>query len=138
VYRCAVTIAGVFDWEQVLKDSKYDQYTTGRYAYLKRRLGDPRKEKEKYDAVSPGRHVAQVRVPVFVAHGKDDPVASVNESKRLISELKRHDVPHDSLFIGGEGHGMGHLKNQLELYSRIEVFLRKNLAARPGNTAASH
>jgi acetyl esterase/lipase len=137
LYRCAVTIAGVFDWEQVLKDSKYDQYSNGRYAYLKRRLGDPQKQKEKYEAVSPGRHVAQVRVPVFVAHGKDDPVASVNESKRLISELKRHDVPHESLFISGEGHGMGHLKNQLELYSRIEVFLQKNLAPRASSQASS-
>lgn len=137
LYRCAVTIAGVFDWEQVLKDAKYDQYTSGRYAYMKRRLGDPKKQQEKFEAISPARYVENVKVPVFVSHGKDDPVASVGESKRLIEELEKHHVPHEVLLIGGEGHGMGHLKNQVELYSRVEAFLAKNLASRAAAAPAA-
>lgn len=128
LYRCAVAIAGVYDWEQVMKDEKYTQYENHHYAYMRRQLGDPAKEKEKFDAISPVRHCEKIRVPVFVAHGKDDPVASVTESKRLISELEKHNVPHESLFVSGEGHGMGHLENEVELYSRVEAFLTKYLA----------
>jgi dipeptidyl aminopeptidase/acylaminoacyl peptidase len=131
LYRCAVTIAGVFDYAQVLQERKYDKYDNPSYGYFIRRLGDPKKEPGKFDAISPGRHVDRVRVPVFVAHGKDDPVADIGESKRLVSELEKFHVPCEKLFISGEGHGMGHLKNEVELYGRIEAFLAKNLMAAP-------
>lgn len=131
MYRCAVVNAGVFDWEEVIRETKFNQYDNPQFAYLVRHLGDPKKEKEKFEAMSPGRHVANVRVPVFVAHGKDDPVAPVAESRRLVNELQKHKVPHETLFKGGEGHGMGHLDSQVELYGRIEAFLAKNLMAAP-------
>jgi len=67
---------------------------------------------------------------VFVAHGGDDPTAPVEESHRLVSELEKHHIPHEALFVSGEGHGMHHIANQVELYSRIEAFLAQNLAAR--------
>ncbi len=127
LYRCAVTNAGVFDWEEVLRDRKFNQFDDPGYSYLARYLGDPRKEQEKFVAISPARHVAKIRVPVFVAHGKDDPIAPVAESRRLVSELKKHHVVHETLFIGDEGHGMGNLDNQVELYGRIETFLAKHL-----------
>jgi dipeptidyl aminopeptidase/acylaminoacyl peptidase len=38
-------------------------------------------------------------------------------------------VPHESLLVREEGHGMGHLENQVDLYTRIEAFLDKNLKA---------
>lgn len=128
LYRCAVTIAGVFDWERVMNADKFYQYESNSYAYLKRKLGDPAKQREKFAAMSPIHLVNQVHVPVFVSHGTDDYVAEVSESKRLISELNKYKVPNEVLLVRGEGHGMGHLTNQVELYSRIEAFLAKNLA----------
>lgn len=136
LYRCAVTIAGVFDWNTVLKSRKYDQYSSSAYAYLKRKLGDPKTQQEKYEAISPVRHVERVRVPVFVSHGKKDRVAEVGESRRLISELKKHNVPHEVLLVSGEGHGMGHLENQVELYDRVSAFLATNLASRAAKSDA--
>jgi acetyl esterase/lipase len=127
LYRCAIAVAGVFDWATVISESKYSQYDDPRYARLRKKLGDPSKEKAKFDEISPVRHVRNVRVPVFVSHGKDDPVAAVGESKRLIAELERHKVPHEVLLKAEEGHGMGRLKNRVELYGRIEAFLEKHL-----------
>jgi dipeptidyl aminopeptidase/acylaminoacyl peptidase len=130
LYRCAVVNAGVFDWEAIVQEEKYFQYYDNNYAYLVRKLGDPKKEKEKFTAISPGRHVANIHVPVFVAHGTDDPVAPITESKRLVSELEHYHIPHETYFKNGEGHGMAHLQNQVELYTRIEAFLAKNLMAK--------
>lgn len=135
LYRCAVAIAGVFDWEQLLKERKQDRYEDASFDYLLRRLGDPERDPAKFAAISPGRHVANVRVPIFVAHGKDDPIADLAQSKRLIANLDKHHVPHEDLLVSEEGHGMGHLKNQVELYSRIEAFLAKHLAPLPPSTA---
>jgi acetyl esterase/lipase len=141
LYRCAVTIAGVFDWAAVLQNRKYDQFDNPTYARMLRQLGDPKKHEDKFEAISPLRHVEQVHVPVFVAHGKEDQVASINESRRLVSELEKYKVPHEKFFVGGEAHGMAHVKNQVELYSRIETFLAENLsptAAAAGGTAGTH
>ena len=129
MYRCAVVNAGVFDWEEVIREAKFNKFDSTEFATLVRHLGDPRNEKEKFEAISPARHVANVRVPVFVAHGKDDPIAPIAESRRLVSALQKHGVPHESLFKGGEGHGMGHVDSQVELYGRIEAFLAKHLMA---------
>ena len=127
LYRCAVTEAGVFDWEQQIKSKRYDQYETPVFGYLMRKLGDPKKQPEKFDAISPGRHVDQIRVPVFVAGGKDDNVVDIEQSRSLISALDKYKVPHETMIVGGEAHGMGHLDNQVELYTRILAFLEKNL-----------
>lgn len=127
LYRCAVTLAGVFDWEQQIKDSKYFQYDSPRFAWMMRKLGDPKKQPEKFDAISPGRHVDKIRVPVFVAGGKEDGVVEIQQSKRLISELAKYHVPHETMLVRDEGHGMGHLDKEVELYTRIEAFLAKYL-----------
>jgi dipeptidyl aminopeptidase/acylaminoacyl peptidase len=67
-------------------------------------------------------------VPVFVTHGGDDPVADIGQSTRLLSELKKNNVPNDSYIVGSEGHGMLHFAHRVEQYSRIEAFLAKNMA----------
>jgi dipeptidyl aminopeptidase/acylaminoacyl peptidase len=128
LYRCAVTIAGVFDWADMIKDRKYDQFDNPSYGRFLRKLGDPAREPEKFDGISPSRHVDRIRVPVFVSHGRDDPIADISQSKHLVSELEKYHVPYESLLVSEEGHGMGHLKNEVELYTRIEAFLGKYLA----------
>ncbi|HEX5577509.1 MAG TPA: S9 family peptidase [Gemmatimonadaceae bacterium] len=130
LYRCAVTIAGVFDWERQIRDEKYFQYDSPQYARMVRKLGDPKTQREKFDAMSPIRRVDRIRVPVFVAGGKEDLVVEISQSKALIDALERHDVPHEKLLVREEGHGMAHLENQVELYGRIEAFLAKHLAPR--------
>lgn len=136
LYRCAVTVAGVFDWADMIKNAKYNEFTSASYSLLMRKLGDPKKEKEKFDQISPLRHVDQIHVPVFVAHGKDDAVVDVSESKHLIAELQKNKVPHESFIVAGEGHGMSHIKNRVELYQRVEAFLAKNLAPKKPAGAA--
>lgn len=137
LYRCAVTIAGVFDWEQQIKDKKYDQFDSPAFSWMMRKLGDPKKQPEKFDAISPGRHVDKIRVPVFVAGGKEDGVVEIQQSKRLISDLAKYHVPHETHLVREEGHGMAHLDNEVELYIRIDAFLGKYLKpAQP--VAATH
>jgi len=131
LYRCAVTVAGVFDWERVMKEAKGSRYIPAQYGMLRRQLGDPKAKAEFFEEISPLRHVQDIRIPIYVAHGTEDVVASVEQSKRLISELKKHGVPFEKQIEGAEGHGFQNLKNRVELYTAIEAFLAKHLAAAP-------
>jgi dienelactone hydrolase len=127
LYRCAVTNAGVFDWALQVQSEKYDQYDLPYYGRMIKTLGDPRVEAAKYEAMSPIRYVANIKVPVFVAGGKDDDVVELQQSRKLLDEFDRNHVTYEKLFFGGEGHGTAHLANTVELYGRIEAFLAKNL-----------
>jgi dipeptidyl aminopeptidase/acylaminoacyl peptidase len=130
LYRCAVTISGVYDWGQLIRDVKFDRTKFDPwYAVLIRHLGDPSRDPARFDAIAPIRHIDRVRVPVFVTHGGYDPIVDIGQSSRLIAELKKNNVPHDSYIVGSEGHGMLHFANRVEQYSKIEAFLAKNLAA---------
>ncbi len=133
LYRCAVAMSGVYDWAQMIAEAKRfesDGVSPGRTAVLRRFLGDPKTNSEKFEAISPLHSAAQIKVPVFVAHGKSDAVASVEQSERLVAELKKNGVPHETYFQRGEGHGMADLEHRIKLYTQIEAFLAKNLAPR--------
>jgi acetyl esterase/lipase len=134
LYRCAITIAGVFDWEKMMNEVKNDENRRTSYGTFLRRLGDPKKNQDHFDEISPLRHVDQVKIPVFVTHGKDDWIAPASQSKQLVSELEKYHVPHEKLFVGGEGHGFAYCKNRVIVYTAIEAFLAKNLAPLPATT----
>jgi len=136
LYRCAITVAGIFDWERVMKEEKGSEYMRASFGRLRRNLGDPKKNEEKFDEISPARHVDQITIPVFVAHGTEDVVAAVGQSRRLIANLKKYHVPYEKLIERGEGHGFQKFEDQVELYTAIEAFLAKNMTPRAAHMAA--
>lgn len=127
LYQCAVTIAGVFDWARALQEDRDINGNNYRFARLTRELGDPEKDRQKFEAMSPLHSAAQIKIPLFVAHGKEDTNADTDQSYRLVSALKRANVPYEAMFIPDEAHSLATLKHRVGLYERIEAFLKKNL-----------
>lgn len=127
LYKCVVGIAGVYDWAEVVADQARDRFTNPEYGRLRLKLGEPEKEAQKFHDISPIHFVANMKAPMFVSHGKDDPVASVLESRRLVDQLQKFGVRHETLFVSREGHGMANLENRVELYERVAAFLAKEL-----------
>lgn len=127
LYKCAITIAGIFDWAKVMKEAHANDPDSSRYDYLLRELGDPKKHQEQFEAMSPILSAAQIKIPVFIAHGEEDQVADSGQSHRLAKVLAKAGVPCETMFASGEAHGFSSLKNRVELFTRIESFLKKNL-----------
>lgn len=127
LYRCAVTKAGVFDWEQALRDARRNDSDSFRYDYLLNRLGDPKADREKFEAMSPLRAADRIRIPIFVSHGGEDKTADADQSHRLVKALRQTGTPVETMFERWEGHGFYTLKNRVELYERIEAFLKQHI-----------
>lgn len=127
LYRCAITEAGVFDWNLMMKDARRNRFESARYQIYLRNLGDPKESADLFASISPLNHVDKIKAPVLVAHGRDDSVVSIEQSTKLAKELARLGIPHQTLFKRGEGHGMSQLNNQVEFYTAVEDFLAKHL-----------
>ena len=116
------------DWENLIKKAKDDDNVRGQYGQLRLKLGDPEAQKERFAEISPLNHLENVKIPIFVAHGKEDPIVKYGQSKELLSELKKHNIIFQKHIESDEGHGFHHLDNQVALYTEIEAFLGKYLA----------
>ena len=127
LYRCIAAISGTFDWADLVNDYKFDRYTNPAYGRWIRKLGDPDKDKAKYDAMSPLRRVNRLHAAVFTAVGREDWQPIIAQTKSLVSELEKYNVPHQALTLGGVGRGMAYVKNRVEVYTQLEAFLEKNL-----------
>ncbi len=127
LYRCAITNAGVFDWQEMVNDAHRSRFEDTRYQVLRRNLFAPENDGADLERISPLHRVAAIRIPVFVAHGKEDSVVSIRQSRQLVEQLEAHGATHEVFFARGEGHGMEELRNQAELYTRIEQFLAAHL-----------
>lgn len=128
LYRCAVTFAGIFDWEQLLKQSRVNRrYNEFNYDLLLAKLGDPKKQQERFESMSPIAHVAAIKAPMLIVHGKLDGTVDYRQSTKLLSELKQHNIPHEKLFFDTEFHSLSERKNRLKFLETVERFLAKHL-----------
>jgi len=137
LYRCAVAISPTtLDWGRYIKEDKYFQFSGPQYSRLVYKLGDPKADPAKFDAIAPLRHADQIQAAVFISSGEYDSTFVTNESKELVSIVKRKQGTSDTIYFLNESGGVRHLANKVELYSKIDAFLAQNLgrAAAPAGT----
>jgi dipeptidyl aminopeptidase/acylaminoacyl peptidase len=126
LYRCAITVCGVFDWDRFIR-SKDDVARPGEYELLTDEIGRPGRDDKYLERISPLEHAGQIHVPILIAHGTEDNIVDVAQSKRLASELKKRGVPYETFYRKVEGHGFRDYGDRVEFYHRVEAFLAANL-----------
>jgi dipeptidyl aminopeptidase/acylaminoacyl peptidase len=90
-------------------------------------LGDPDKEKDFLLERSPITYVDDVRVPMLIIQGANDPRVVKNESDQFVDKLKSLGREVDYMVLADEGHGFTKQKNEAEAYRRITEFLTGQL-----------
>ncbi|MEY8739138.1 prolyl oligopeptidase family serine peptidase [Bacillales bacterium AN1005] len=91
------------------------------------RVGDPEKDKELLTAISPLFHIDQMKAPLFVVQGANDPRVKQAESDQIVEALRERGVDVPYMLKTNEGHGFANVENQLDLYRAIEKFLNRHL-----------
>ncbi len=127
LYRCAITFAGVFDWKQMIRQKDRSRGSKFARDYYIAKLGDPAQQKARFNEISPINHVSAIKRPVLVVHGKLDSTVDYEQSTRLLSELKKHKVPHKKLFFDTEFHGFYERSNRQKFLVELEKFLDEHL-----------
>jgi len=129
MYKCAVGYVGVYDLPMLSKN-KDDADTTERF--YGRTLGT---DMEALARLSPVNRVKEIKVPVFLVHGKSDGNVRFGQYRAMEAALRDIGQPAETFLAPGEGHGFSNPDNIAELYRRLEKFLDKNIG--PGSQTAA-
>ena len=87
-----------------------------RRAYREREYGSLERDRELLESVSPISRIDEIRAPLFIIHGANDPRVPLSEAEQLHRELVERGVPSELVVYEDEGHGLGKLKNRLDAY----------------------
>jgi len=90
-------------------------------------VGDPKKDSVLLAKTSPALHADQIKAPLFIAQGANDPRVNKAESDQMVEALKKRGVEVQYMVKDDEGHGFHNQKNQYEFYGAMEKFLAQHL-----------
>lgn len=122
-YRCAVSLAGVSDLRAQLRDNR-KSFSATRY-FREWRTIVAGEGKVDLRAVSPIHFAQQMKVPVLIAHGVDDSVVSVKQSRAMVAALEKAKANVTSVYYK-TGHDWTRSEDFEDYLKRLEAFLSKN------------
>ncbi len=128
VYRCAVDIVGPSNLKTLIET--IPEYWAPMIAQFHQRVGNPETEPEFLWARSPLSRADQIRIPLLIAQGANDPRVKQAESEQIVGALERHGVEHEYMLFADEGHGFAKPENRLKFYAAAERFLARHLGGR--------
>ena len=126
VWAAAVELFGIIDWMTMLQHSDPELQQ-----YEKTLLGDPVKDKKVYDAASPISYIHNVKSPLLVLQGDNDPRVPKEEAVQVVDLLKKDGKIVDAHYYPNEGHGFEKRENQIDAIRRTVAWFDKYLKVIP-------
>ncbi|WP_245728060.1 alpha/beta hydrolase family protein [Nitrosovibrio tenuis] len=125
VFKVGVDIFGVSNWLRTLENIPPYWESVRRAIYDE--IGDPVNDIDILVATSPLFHAKEIRKPLMVIQGANDPRVVKAESDEIVEAVRKHNVPVEYVVFPDEGHSFTKKKNQIEANRRILQFLEKYL-----------
>ncbi|HEY8618053.1 S9 family peptidase [Phenylobacterium sp.] len=127
-FDVGINIFGVTNWVRTLesippwwgeqRDALYDE------------LGDPKTDAERLRRISPLFHARNIKRPLLVVQGKNDPRVLQVESDELVAAVKANNVPVEYIVFPDEGHGFQRRENRVTASEAYVKFLDRHLKGR--------
>ncbi len=96
--------------------------------YFRMILGDPERDREFLIERSPKTHLHNLKCPLLVIQGRNDPRVVEAESRDLVEELRRQGKQVEYLVFEDEGHDVTKFPNKVKCYNEIVRFFTEHLA----------
>jgi len=87
-------------------------------------MGDPVKNKALYDDRSPINFVDQIKAPLLLLAGGNDPRCPKEEAQQVADAVKKRGGKAQIKIYENEGHGFARVENQIDAYQRVSDFLK--------------
>lgn len=102
-----------------------------RRAYREREYGTLARDREFLHSASPLTRIDDIRAPLFIIHGANDPRVPLSEAEQIHAALTSRGRECELLVYGDEGHGLAKRANRADALPKAMAFLARHLAARP-------
>jgi dipeptidyl aminopeptidase/acylaminoacyl peptidase len=122
LWRCAVDVFGVANLITMVENAQPNWRR-----FLARWIGDVERDREKLVERSPITHIENVRCPMLILQGENDPRVPQEESDQVVERLRALGRRVEYVVYPGEGHGFTKRANAEDAYGRIVDFLTKEL-----------
>jgi dipeptidyl aminopeptidase/acylaminoacyl peptidase len=125
VFDVGVNIFGVSNWLRTLQSIPpwWEDFREALYA----EMGDPAIDEERLRRISPLFHAANIRRPLIVLQGANDPRVLQVESDEIVEAVRSNGVPVEYVLFPDEGHGFVKRENEIRGYRAILEFLETHL-----------
>ncbi len=123
-WRCAVDLFGIGNLVTMIESTQPNWRR-----FLRRWIGDLATDREKLVVRSPITHMDDVRCPLLVIQGANDPRVPKAESDQVVERLRARGQRVEYVVFPDEGHGFTKRENAEAAYAKIVDFLTTELLA---------
>ena len=124
-FKVGVNIFGVTNWVRTLKS--IPPYWESFRKSLYDELGDPETDEQRLHDISPVFFGHQVKSPVLVVQGANDPRVLQVESDEMVEAIRKGGTHVEYLLFDDEGHGFSKKANRIEASNKYLTFLDEYL-----------
>jgi dipeptidyl aminopeptidase/acylaminoacyl peptidase len=89
--------------------------------------GDPEKDADFLQSISPLNFIDRIEAPLMVIHGANDPRVPVEEAEQIVSTLRSRGREVEYLRYEDEGHGLAKAKNRADAWPKVVRFFEKHM-----------
>ncbi|HWU88545.1 MAG TPA: S9 family peptidase, partial [Kofleriaceae bacterium] len=127
VFACGVDIVGPSNLMTLL--ASIPPYWAPLRAVFHTRMGDPSTPAGKalLQAASPLTYAANIKRPLLIGQGANDPRVKQAESEQIVAAMKQHGLPVTYALFPDEGHGFARPENNIAFFAITEAFLSAHL-----------
>ncbi len=123
-FTCGVDIVGPSNLVTLLKS--IPPYWAPILSVFQKRMG--RLDEEDFlKARSPLFKADQIRVPLMIGQGANDPRVNKKESDQIVEAMRKNNLPVDYYVFPDEGHGFARPENRMAFNAAVEQFLSRYL-----------
>jgi dipeptidyl aminopeptidase/acylaminoacyl peptidase len=102
-----------------------------RRAYREREYGTLARDREFLHSVSPLTRIDDIRAPLFIIHGANDPRVPLSEAEQIHEAMTSRGRECELHVYPDEGHGLARRANRLDVVPKALAFLARHLAVSP-------
>jgi len=128
LFACGVDYSGVSDPIALLLS--IPPYWEQQRQMLYAMVGHPETDAEMLRAVSPLHHAENIRKPLLIVQGANDPRVKKHTTDAMVERLRAVGVEVEYIVKDNEGHGFLNQENRIEVYRATERFLARYLGGR--------
>lgn len=127
LYKCVVSIAGVSNLRDTVREARYRGRETSDFRYWVSRVGHADNDRAELEAWSPVKHAAKFQAPVLLIHGKWDWIVPPDHSRRMDEALREAGKSSTLVIIDYADHSFEGPPIQFQVLSEVRKFLKQYL-----------